>query len=238
METNKKFKAPPKKYQPRGLPIVYEDNDIILVDKVAGLATTSRDKDNENTAYFRLTNYVKKGVAKSSNRVFLIHHVDKEASGLLIFAKTEKARRHLLDNWSDFNVSYVAAVHGVPVQTEGVLRANLAENMIHKMYVTVAGEKTRPAETEYSLLQHSANYSLLSLRPKTEVKHQVRVQLADKGHSIIADKIYGVKSDEMKRLALHAAHLTITHPHTKKEMSFESRVPGHFYALTAALKKA
>ncbi|MBU0961842.1 MAG: RNA pseudouridine synthase, partial [Proteobacteria bacterium] len=98
-ESQKQFKSPPKKYQPRGLTILYEDRDILVVEKVNGLLTVGTEKDKENTAYYRLTDYVRKGIQKSKNRVFIVHRLDRDTSGILVFAKNAKAKHYLQEEW-------------------------------------------------------------------------------------------------------------------------------------------
>lgn len=147
-ESQKKFKSPPKKYQPRGLSILYEDRDILVVNKVSGLLTIGTDRDKENTAYYRLNDYVRKGVRKSKNRVFIVHRLDRDTSGILVFAKNEKAKRYLQDEWPGFKKKYYAVVLGTLAEKEGVITSYLAENSIHKMYSVTdpkKGSLLRPA---------------------------------------------------------------------------------------------
>ncbi len=101
-ESPKKFRSPPKKYQPKGLSILYEDRDILVVDKACGLLTVSTDRVKENTAYYRLTAYVRKGNKKSRKRIFIVHRLDRDTSGVLVFAKSETAKRFLQEEWGGF----------------------------------------------------------------------------------------------------------------------------------------
>ncbi len=230
-ESQKNFKAPPKKFQPKGLTVLYEDRDILVVDKVSGLLTIGTETDKENTAYYRLNDYVRKGIQKSQNRVFIVHRLDRDTSGVLVFAKSEKAKRFLQDEWPAFKKRYYAVVHGRLLEKEGVITSYLAENSIHKMYSVPDPKKGKLAQTGYKVLRESNKYSLLEIDLLTGRKNQIRVQFAEKGYPVAGDKIYGLKGKGIKRLTLHAESITIVHPHTKEEMTFVSKVPDYFNQL-------
>jgi tRNA pseudouridine32 synthase/23S rRNA pseudouridine746 synthase/23S rRNA pseudouridine1911/1915/1917 synthase len=215
-----KFKPPPKRHQPHGMSIVYEDRDIIVVDKKGGLLTISNDKVSDKTAYFLLTNYVRKGNYKSKNRIFIVHRLDQETTGILIFAKTPQAKNYLQDNWQNFKKIYYAAVEGILAEKEGIISSYLTENNAHKMYSTSNKEIGKLAKTAYKVIKESDDSSLLEIELLTGRKNQIRAHLSEKGHPVINDKKYGKKQPGMKHLALQAYSLTITHPYTKKEMTF------------------
>jgi len=230
-ENQKNFKSPPKRYHPRGLSILYEDNDILVVNKVSGLLTVSTDKANENTAYYLLNNYVRKGNQKSKNRIFIVHRLDKDNSGIIVFAKNENAKRYLQDEWQKFKKKYYTVLNGTLSKKEGVITSYLVENSIHKMYSVNDPEKGKLAKTWYKVLKESKKYSLLEIDLLTDRKNQIRVHFSEKGCPVAGDKMYGTKEKGIKRLALHAALLTIIHPETKKQMTFETKVPGYFKTL-------
>ncbi|MBU0682017.1 MAG: RluA family pseudouridine synthase [Proteobacteria bacterium] len=230
-EGQKNFKAPPSKYQPKGLTILYEDRDILVVDKVSGLLTVGTDTDKENTAYYRLTDYVRKGVQKSKTRIFIVHRLDRDTSGVLVFAKNEKAKEYLQEQWPAFKKKYFAVVHGTLPEKEGVITSYLAENSIHKMYSVTDPKRGKLAQTGYKVLKESKLYTLLEIDLLTGRKNQIRVHFAEKGCPVAGDKTYGIKGKGIKRLTLHAFSLTLRHPHSKEEMTFEAKVPGYFYAL-------
>lgn len=236
MGNRKKFSPPPKRFQPKGLTVLYEDHDILVVDKSSGLLTMSTEKERENTAYFLLTDYVRKGNSKSRNRIFIVHRLDKETSGVLIFAKTEKAKRFLQSKWQQFSKKYSAVVLGRLTKKEGVISSYLAENSIHKMYSVSNPEKGVLAKTGYKVLKESKQYSMLEIDLLTGKKNQIRAQFSELSHPVAGDRKYGDKQRGVKRLALHAASLTIIHPHTKREMTFEAKIPGYFYSLGAGTK--
>ena len=230
-ESQKQFKRPPKRYQPKGLSILYEDRDILVVDKVSGLLTVSSEKVKDNTAYFLLNEYVRKGNQKSRKRVFIVHRLDRDASGVIVFAKNEKARRFLQEEWQGFEKKYYALVHGTMPDKESVITSYLAENNIHRMYSVADPQKGKLAKTGYKVLKVSAKYSLLEIDLLTGRKNQIRVHLADKGCPVAGDKKYGVKEKGITRLTLHAASLTIVHPFSKEKMIFTTKVPAYFESL-------
>ncbi|MDP6810936.1 MAG: RluA family pseudouridine synthase [Kiritimatiellia bacterium] len=219
------FKAPPRRYQPKGLSILYEDRDILVVDKTSGLLTVSSDKVRENTAYYLLNTYVRKGNAKSRNRVFIVHRLDRDTSGVIVFARHEKAKRYLQAEWHGFKKVYYAVVHGAPPQKEGIITSYLAENQTHRMYSVRDPRKGKLAKTGYRIVRQSQQHSLLEIDLLTGRKNQIRVHLAEAGCPVAGDRKYGQQKKGDGRLALHAASLSIRHPHTKEEMLFTAKVP-------------
>ncbi len=230
-ESQKNFKSPPKRYQPMGLSILYEDRDILVVDKMNGLSTVSNEKVRENTAYYLLNKYVRKGNQKSRNRVFIVHRLDRDTSGIIVFAKNENAKRYLQEEWQGFRKKYYAVVHGTLPKKEGVITSYLAENRIHKMYSVDDPEKGKLAKTRYKVLRESKKYSLLEIDLLTGKKNQIRIHFSEKGCPVAGDKKYGEKEKGIKRLTLHAASITILHPYTKEKMTFNTKVPAYFKSL-------
>jgi tRNA pseudouridine32 synthase/23S rRNA pseudouridine746 synthase/23S rRNA pseudouridine1911/1915/1917 synthase len=224
--SNNKLK--PNKYQPKGLEIIYEDRDIIVVDKINGLLSIGTEKDKQNSAHFLLNNYVKKGNPKSKERVFIVHRLDRDTSGILVFAKTEKAKSFLQENWSSFNKKYVTVVLGNLKEKEGVIESFLTENKMYKVYSTKNSAVGKFAKTGYKVLKKTEKYSLLEIELFTGRKNQIRVHLSDNNHPVVGDKVYGKPDKNIKRLCLHSCSLTIVHPYTKKEMTFELKTPQYF----------
>ncbi len=224
-----KFKQPSKKHQPKSLKIIHEDRDIIVIDKPSALLTTGNEKERAKTAIAYLNDYVRKGVIKSRNRVYAVHRLDRETSGIIVFAKHEQAQDHLQDEW--FNTSgkiYHAVVHGTPPSKSGKLSSYLGENGIHKMFSTKDQRQGKLAETTYKVIKENGQYSLLELELLTSRKHQCRVQLADIGCPVVGDKKYGNGEKGVKRLTLHASSLKLTHPFSKEPMSFKTELPAYF----------
>ncbi|MDO8953180.1 MAG: RluA family pseudouridine synthase [Draconibacterium sp.] len=231
IKSDQQLRPPPAKHQPKGLTILHEDQDIIVVNKINGLLTMGTDREKENTAYFHLTDYVRKGNPRSRNRIFIVHRLDRDTSGVLVFAKSESVKRFLQDNWKEFSKKYVAVVHGLLPEKEGIITSYLAENSIKRMYSVNNPEKGKLSKTGYKVLTENAKFSLLEINLFTGTKNQIRVHFSEKGHPVAGDKVYGVPEKGIKRLALHSVSLTLTHPFSKKTMIFESVVPPYFYEL-------
>ena len=230
-ESQKNFKNSQKKYQPRGLSILYEDHDILVVDKMSGLLTVSTEKVRDNTAYYRLNTYVRKGNQKSRNRVFIVHRLDRNTSGIIVFAKNEKAKRYLQQEWHGFKKKYYAVVHGTLPKRKGVISSYLAENRAHKMYSVDDPEKGKLAKTGFKVLRESKKYSLLEIDLLTGRKNQIRVHFSENNSPVAGDRMYGGKDKGISRLTLHAASITILHPDTKEKMTFETKIPAYFKSL-------
>ena len=230
-KSRKPFKGSPKRYQPKGLSILYEDRDILVVNKVSGLLTIGTAKVKDKTAHRLLNEYVRKGNPKSRNRAFIVHRLDKDASGIIVFAKNENAKRYLQEEWQGFQKKYYALVHGTLPKKKGVITSCLTENRAHKVYSVANSKKGKLAKTGYKVLRESRKYSFLEIDLLTGRKNQIRVHLADKGCPVAGDKKYGVKVKGIKRLTLHAASITILHPHSKEKMTFTAEVPVYFKSL-------
>ena len=229
MEKNqKKFKSSPKRFHPPGISILYEDQDIIVVDKISGLLTISTERIKEHTVYFLLNEYVKKGNYKSKKRIFIVHRLDKDTSGLIVFAKNQNSKKFLQENWHKFKKKYYGIISGKLKAKEGTISTYLAENKIHKMYSVDNPKMGKLSKTGYKVLKESKKNSLLEIELFTGRKNQIRVHFFEKGCPIIGDKIYGLKNDKKKKLALHATMLSIIHPFTKQEMTFKSEIPKYF----------
>ena len=227
----KPFKRPPRKYQPEGLTILYEDHDILVVDKKSGLLTMSTETIRENTAFFRLTSYVRKGNYKSRKRVFIVHRLDRDTSGVIVFAENVEVKRALQKAWPEFEKQYITVVHGALPEKEGIITSYLAENSVHKMFSIDNPEKGLLAKTGYKVLKESRSSSLLEIELLTGRKNQIRVHLAEKGFPVVGDKKYGKPDRGIKRLALHAASLTLVHPKTNEKMVFKAKAPAYFKTL-------
>jgi RluA family pseudouridine synthase len=225
----KKYKSASKRHPGRmtGLAVLHEDRDILVVNKEPGLLTIATDAVCERTAYALLTDYVRKGVAKSRERVFIVHRLDRETSGVLVFARTPDAKRFLQGNWDAAEKRYVAVVHGHLEKAEGEICSYLAENAALRVYSTPHADKGKLAHTGYRVLQRSGPYSILSVQLFTGRKHQIRVHLAEQGHPVVGDRKYGKAGDSHKLLALHAQTLTILHPYSGERMCFTAPEPPH-----------
>ena len=172
--------------------------------------------------------YVRKGQAKSRNRVFIVHRLDKETSGVLVFAKNEETKRALQDRWEKSEKIYLAWVEGSPTQDSGTITSFLAENSALRVYSTPDRKKGKFAVTRYRVLKRAGPRTLLEIKLETGRKHQIRVHLADSGWPVLGDAKYGRAARGSKRLALHAKSLAFTHPKSGERLTFEAPAPASF----------
>ena len=155
------FKSLSKKHQPKGLEIIYEDRDLLVVNKSNGLLTVGTDREKDKTAFALLNNYVRKGNSRSKNRVYIVHRLDRDTSGVLVFTKSDQARRYLQDNWSSFDKLYFAVVYGKLREKEGLITSYLLENKAHRMYSVNDSNKGQLSKTGYKVIKESKTFSLL-----------------------------------------------------------------------------
>lgn len=214
-----------------GLAILHEDRDIIVVDKAPGLLTIAAADDQARTAYRFLTDHVRKGCARSRERIFIVHRLDRDTSGVLVFAKSEGIKRQLQDHWEDVRKTYLAVVHGTPAESQGMISSYLAENRALRVYSTHDKTKGKLARTAWRLLQTNGTYSLLEVDLLTGRKHQIRVHLSEAGLPIVGDPKYGPSDAASKLLALHAFSMTFKHPFSGEKVVYEAPVPHLFSRL-------
>lgn len=223
--------AVPAQAQKNVLDILYEDSDFIVINKPAGLLSIASDTEKELTAYHLLTDYVK--LQNPQNRIFAVHRLDRETSGVLIVAKNEKIKFALQDNWADLvsDRAYIAVVEGRLKEKSGRIRSWLKETKTLLMYSSPKAGDGLEAITNYKVLNEAPEYSLLDVHLETGRKNQIRVHMKELGHSVAGDKKYGAKTNPLKRLGLHAYKLEFKHPFSDKVLCFEAPAPHSFTAL-------
>jgi 23S rRNA pseudouridine1911/1915/1917 synthase len=219
------------KFLPKGLAILYEDKDILVVDKPAGLLAVATEREKTRTAHSILTDYIRKGCGRSRKQLFVVHRLDRDTSGTLIFAKSEEAKLRLQDRWKETEKKYLAVVHGRCEKSSGMITSYLAEDKQYNVYATPDSTKGKLSQTGYTVLRMTKRYSLLELILHTGRKNQIRVHLASIGHPIVGDTKYGKEDDKQPRMALHARSIAFKHPFSGKELSFMSVVPPFFSTL-------
>lgn len=212
--------------------LVYEDDDILVVNKGYGLLSMGTDTGKKNeTAYNILKNYVKR--QHPDNKIFIVHRLDRDTSGLMMFARSEEAKEAMQHNWNNMVLerNYVAVLEGVLEEDSGVIRSHLDENSRFEVYSTHEKGKGKLAVTRYKVLARGGGYTLVQFSLDTGRKNQIRVHAADLGHPIVGDRKYGAEASPIHRLALHARSLKFAHPITRKLMEFTLPVPAKFMGL-------
>jgi 23S rRNA pseudouridine1911/1915/1917 synthase len=212
--------------------IVHEDDSLIVIEKSEGLLAVATDeRKDELTAFSILFDYLKR--KDSRNRLFVVHRIDRETSGLMMFAKSRDVQLSLQDNWHE-NVTervYIAVVEGVPIKEEDTIVSFLRESKALKIHSGYAEDMGKKAITHYRLIRKNKDYSMLKVELETGRKNQIRVHMQEIGHPIIGDKKYGAAPSPIGRIGLHARVLAFVHPVTHEAMRFETPIPKKFNAL-------
>ena len=221
----------PEITQYRGLTILYEDPNLIVINKQAGLLSMATNKERDRTAYGILSDYVKKENPK--NKIFIIHRLDRETSGVMMFARSEKVQRLMQESWNDTTKqrTYVALVEGVPRPEQGTITSYLRESKALIVYSSQNPENGQLSITNYRVMKAANRYSLLELELETGRKNQIRVHMQDIGHPIVGDAKYGAATDPIGRLGLHAEVLAFEHPITGESLRFDAPVPKSFLSV-------
>ena len=224
----------PKRYQPKGFEILYEDRDIIVGNKASGFLTVSALWNKDQTIHAALNQYVRKGNARSRKCVYVVHRLDQGTSGVLIFAKTETAQIFLKDNWKNTKKTYYAIVHGHLAQKAGMISSYLIEDDDYVMHATTDSTKGKLAQTAYTVVKETDKFSLVQIDLLTGKKNQIRVHFADAGHPVVGDTKYGKGGAKQGRLALHSQSISFTHPFSGKRLTFAAEVPEYFRVLAGS----
>lgn len=210
------------------LPIIFENEEFILINKPSGLLTIPSDNEKGRTAYRMVNDYIQQ--KDKHSRIYVVHRLDEDTSGVLMFAKNPKIKDILQKEWSEIVLErgYFAVVEGRMQKQEDTLINFLKENSLNLMYVTNDKIKGKKCVTHYKVIKENKEYSLLDVNIDTGRKNQIRVQLGNIGHYVIGDDKYGEPSDPIKRLGLHAYKLKFVHPITKKIFEFKTEMPKEF----------
>ncbi|MBP3635075.1 MAG: RluA family pseudouridine synthase [Bacilli bacterium] len=211
--------------------IIYEDKNIIVINKPCGLLTISTDKEKVKTLYHLVYEYVKK--INKNNKIFIVHRLDKDTSGIVMFAKSEKIKNMYQDNWNEIvkERRYYAIINGKMNKKEGTIKSYLKENNNHIVYSVKNKNEGKLAITDYKVLKENHNQSLLDINIKTGRKNQIRVHMRENNTPILGDSKYGIKEKSTKRMYLHAYKLELMDPITKKIIIFETGIPNEFNIL-------
>jgi 23S rRNA pseudouridine1911/1915/1917 synthase len=213
------------------LEVIYEDDSIVVINKPAGLLTIATSAEKTRTAYAVLRAYL--NGKKRPEKLFIVHRLDREASGLLVFAKTVECKERLQSQFKDHSAGrrYVAVVQGRCREDSFTVRSYLAENAAYRVYSTPNQKLGKLAVTHVKVLKRGPKTTLVALQLETGRKHQIRVHLAEHGHPIVGDTAYGSTSNPIRRLALHGVQLDFKHPESNEPVTLRSPHPKAFDAL-------
>lgn len=224
-----------KKREETPLPILYEDEDIIVVNKPCGLLTEATANEKEKTAFFLMKEYLK----KKNEKIYLVHRLDQYTSGILMFVKNKKLYDVLTSSWNECvnERGYVAIVEGMMKNRSGTIRNYLAESKSQEVYIS-SKKDGKLAITHYRQIMTNKKYSMLEVQLETGRKNQIRVHLSSLHHPIVGDKKYGSTTHPLKRLGLHHHCFAFVHPITKKQYQFTCKTPNEFEELFQKKKKS
>lgn len=210
------------------LDIIYEDKEIIVINKPCGLLSEKTNTESQKTAYSLVKTYLE----KKKESIYMVHRLDQYTSGILMFVKNKKLYELLTSDWNKYVKvrGYVAVVEGCMKKPKGTIENYLAESKTQVVYIT-SKDKGKKAITHYKVIQSNKNYTMVDVRLDTGRKNQIRVHMSSLNHPLIGDDKYGAKTNPIKRLGLHAHELMFVHPITLKEMRFVSKTPDSFYKI-------
>ena len=209
--------------------LIYEDDDVIVINKGYGiLSVRTNPMKREECAYDIVRDYIKD--VNPRNRLYVVHRLDRDTSGLMMFAKTEESQQVLRHNWNNMILErlYVAVLEGYLEEDKGYVKSRLAENSQFVVYSTDVPGEGRLAVTHYEVMERGHGYTLAQFSLDTGRKNQIRVHASDLGHPIAGDRKYGASTSPIHRLALHAMTLRFAHPVTRKDMNFQTPIPAAF----------
>jgi 23S rRNA pseudouridine1911/1915/1917 synthase len=222
--------APAPAASEAGITIVYEDEHLIVIDKPSGLLTVATESEKTDTAFVRLSAHL---AAQSAGRPFVVHRLDRDTSGLLLFARNAEVRDELQANWEDVTKTYLTVVEGAPHPAEGVIENYLTEGRDLRVRASKhPGTDAKRAVSHYKVRATRGGHSLVEVELRTGRKHQIRVHMAGLGCPVAGDKMYGATTNPARRLCLHAWRLVFTHPVTAAVVELESPLPAVLVRLT------
>ncbi len=209
-------------------PLLYEDEHLIVVNKPAKLLSVANDKEKTRTAYHMVTDYVK--ARRVDDRIFVIHRLDRDTSGVLMFARDAETKELFQARWNELVTrrGYLAVVEGVPKPDRDTIRSYLVETDTHLSFSGAPGKGAKEAVTSYQIVKAGSGYALLDISIETGRKNQIRVHMKEKGCPVAGDKQYGARTNPIGRLCLHANELSFTHPATGESVTFKAKMPRDF----------
>lgn len=235
VEYDKSLRLPEVEYTPYRK--VYEDEYILVSDKPAGVLTIGYTMDQGESSFYKEWLQYIRDRSKGKERIFIVHRLDKEVSGLVVLAKSEAIQKELKDTWHMNTKLYYAFVEGKPPKSMGKISSYLAEGPKEKMFSSRDPARGKLAVSQYRIMKEFPGHTLLEIRLETGRKNQIRVHMADLGCPIVGDRRYGAKDKFLRRIRLHAFYLSFTHPVTKEIREFRSPMPKGFTLLKEADEK-
>jgi 23S rRNA pseudouridine1911/1915/1917 synthase len=214
--------------------VLYEDQNVIVIDKPAGISTSSTDG---SLSVHKILSETLKKQSKGKLKSYVIHRLDKEVSGVLLFAKSQRIMNIIKDRWKETKKLYYALVEGEPEKPEDTIESYLVEDKALKVHSTVFPQNAKYSITHYRTIKRMHNYTLLEINLETGRKNQIRVHLSDIGCPIVGDRKYGASETVVRRVRLHAWFLSFPHPETGEIISIESKMPEGFLHLSNADEK-
>lgn len=216
--------------------VLHEDADLLVIDKPAGLLSMGNEKEKTRTAYRMVSDYVK--ARTPGSRIFIVHRLDRDTSGVLVFAKNEKMKHALQDDWDKLvrRRGYLAVVEGRLPEEEGTVKSFLRETSTHLVYSGSRGREGKEAVTHYRVVAEHRGYSLADVDLETGRKNQIRVHLQDLGCSVAGDRQYAAKTNPLGRLGLHAHELRFIDPRNRKELVLRAPMPAGFRKMFPGVK--
>ncbi|MCK9218794.1 MAG: RluA family pseudouridine synthase [Bacteroidales bacterium] len=222
VQQGKKMKSP--------YPVLYEDDYLLVAEKPAGLLTIG-DRGLGGTSFYQIMQGYLKEKSKGKERLFVVHRIDREVSGVLLFTKSEKIQEQLKTQWWESKKRYYALVEGQPKDDQGTIRSWLIEGHDQKVYSTKIQDGAKLAITHYRVMDRTPDYALLEVELETGRKNQIRVHLSELGCPVVGDRRYGADAQYERRIRLHAFYLAIRHPETGELIEFKSKMPKGFLVL-------
>lgn len=206
-------------------PVLYEDRELIVIDKPAGIATSSID--GSRNIRDELSSFLRDN-SKGVQRAWVVHRLDKEVSGVLLLAKSEEVAEKIKENWEQSQKRYYALVEGTPAKSEDTLTSYLKEDGKQKVYSSGDKQNGKLAITDYRIVKPVDKYTLLDIQTHTGRKNQIRVHMSDLGCPIVGDRKYGASAEFERRVRLHAYELSFPHPVSGKIITVRSELPKMF----------
>jgi 23S rRNA pseudouridine1911/1915/1917 synthase len=221
--------APVSKIKPP-FPVLYEDEFFLIAEKPAGLLSAGERGLGGTSFYQQLLGWIKEK-SDGRERLFIVHRLDREVSGLLIFAKSEEIQERFKSHWKEAKKFYYALVEGSPPKEEGTIRSFLTEGHDQKVFSTKSQDGAKLAITHYKVMDRAEGYTLLEVELETGRKNQIRVHLSELGCPVVGDRRYGADARFERRIRLHAFYLAFRHPETEVPVEVKSRMPKGFLVM-------